>query len=151
MNEPRRCSYCIHPQDESIKIPRETFFPVFEYTCISCQCSDAGTVTCHYNNTRQCTGQQKCQQYFKLLKNETIPYQCKTCVFDGLMRLPNSTWKVMVNAKQDLAICNCQVNGEVNCKVEKKVKEFSFEIHCLNCSSTEIIEEKFKRRGKFVT
>ena len=145
------CPYCTDPQNELFKVSSGDHFHASGYNCISCQCSNTGIVYCHYNNTRQCTGQQKCQHYFKLLKNETIPYQCKTCVFNGLVRLPDSTGKVMINGKQDLAICNCKVNGEVNCKVEKKVKEFSFEIHCLNCSSTEIIEEKFKRRGKFVT
>ena len=52
----------------------------------------------------------------------------------------------LVNGFQ--AKCICQVNGEVDCRVENNVDDLLFEIRCTNCSSLKMIKDKFKQRGK---
>ena len=142
------CSYCLDPENGVTKIAGGRRVPLFDYMCISCQCSQEGTIYCNYNNTQQCRDQQSCRNYFKQLKNGTIPYQCKDCVFDGRRRKVYSIWKIMINGNEDQIKCRCQIDGKVNCEIESRIEEFRFLIRHTNCSSTKIIEEKFKHNGK---
>lgn len=143
---PRKCSYCVDPQDDlGLTIPSGIDFPVVDFMCLSCECSQEGKVQCDYNNTQQCGDHKSCQKYFKQLKNETIPYQCKNCVFDGKELAPYTTWTLAVD--QDLAKCSCQVNGVVDCKVGYGIDEFAFVIYCRNCSSYDMVGDRFKRQG----
>ena len=142
-----KCQYCLDPEEGVAKIQSGLRFPLFNYKCISCQCSSIGSVQCDYNNTRQCDDQQSCRKYFKQLKNGTFPYQCKDCVFDGRKKRIYSIWKVTVNGKKNQVECTCQVNGEIDCDIETRIGEFRFQIKGNKCSTTKIIEEKFKHKG----
>ena len=142
-----RCPYCIDPDNEVTKIESGSVIASFNYLCIGCQCVYGGRLQCDYNNTRQCDDQQSCQTFFKKIKNGTVPYQCKDCLFDEKTRRVGSHWKIVVNDNKNEVRCRCQINGVVDCESEN-IGEFRFHVKHTNCSSTEIVEDKFKQNGK---
>ena len=130
-----------------LKIASGRRLPPIKYWCIDCQCSTRGQISCAYDSKQQCSDQETCKVYLERLKNNTVPYQCNSCLFNGKKKLPRTVWRILIRAGRRFVKCNCKINGEVECTVQKTITDFTFKKVCSNCSTQQMIENAFRVKG----
>ena len=134
----KHCSYCEKPGNRSILIPSDHSIDLGNSTeCISCNCTQQGTVSCRYKDIQQpiCRGTRECETLL-----ETLPKrQCPCCVdpLNGQKKAPLTTWSARIG--RDYFKCSCSYRGDLECLAEKKIDQFSYSVQCSGGNCTKLI------------